>query len=73
MPNPLMAAIGGNAPVGGPMGNMQQMMQAFKQFRSQFTGDPKQAVQQMLNSGRITQDQLNQAQQMARQFQQFLK
>lgn len=73
MANPLMAAMGGGMPMGGPMGNMAHMVQAFHQFRSQFTGDPKQAVQQMLNSGRITQDQLNQAQQMARQFQQFLK
>lgn len=73
MANPLMAAMGGNASMPGPMGNMAQMVQAFNQFRSQFTGDPKQAVQQMLNSGRITQGQFNQAQQMAKQFQAFLK
>lgn len=73
MGNPLMQAMGGGAPMPGPFGNMQQMMQAFQQFKAQFSGDPKQAVQQMLNSGRITQDQLNQAQQMAQQFQQFLK
>lgn len=72
MANPLMQAMGGN-PMSGPMGNMAQIVQAFQQFRAQFTGDPKQAVQQMLNSGRISQEQLNQAQQMARQFQQFLK
>lgn len=72
MSNPLMTAMGG-APMPGPMGNMSQMMQAFQQFRSQFTGDPKQAVQQMLNSGKISQEQFNKAQQMARQFQQFLK
>lgn len=73
MPNPLMAALGGSAPMAGPFGNMQHMAQAFKQFKAQFSGDPRQKVQEMLNSGQLTQDQLNQAQQMARQFQQFLK
>lgn len=68
--NPLFNAMGGNAPIPG---NMGQMIQAFQQFKSQFSGDPKQTIQNMLNSGQLTQDQLNQAQQMAKQFQQFLK
>lgn len=72
MPNPLMQAMGGSS-MPGPLGNMQQMVQAFQQFKQTFSGDPKQTVQQMLNSGRINQQQLNQAQQMAKQFQQFLK
>lgn len=57
----------------GPMGNMAQMVQAFNQFKSTFQGNPKQKVMEMLQSGRISQSQLNQAQQMAQQFQQFLK
>lgn len=70
MPNPLMPAMGGGMPgMGGPMGNMMQMMQQFQQFKRTFQGDPRQTVQQMLNDGRLTQSQLNQAQQMARQFQ----
>lgn len=71
MANPIFQAMGGgNMP--GPFGNFQQMMQAFQQFRQTFSGDPKQTVQQMLDSGKITQDQLNTAQQMARQFQQMM-
>lgn len=61
-----------NVPMPGPFGNIQQMMQQFNQFRQSFQGDPKQTVMQMVNSGRISQSQLNQAQQMARQFQQMM-
>lgn len=61
-----------NAPMPGPFGNLQQMMQQFNQFRQTFQGDPKQTVMNMVNSGRISQQQLNQAQQMARQFQQMM-
>ena len=62
-----------NAPMPGPFGNMQQMVQSFKQFRQTFQGDPKQTVMNMVNSGRISQSQLNMAQQMASQFQDMLK
>lgn len=39
----------------------------YARFRSQFSGDPKAQVQQMLNSGQITQAQFEQARQMAAQ------
>lgn len=69
MPNPFSSFTGGGMP--GPFGNMHQMMQQFNQFRKTFTGDPKKKVMEMLQNGSITQDQLNAAQQMARQFQQM--
>lgn len=43
------------------------MMQKFQQFQRQFQGDPQQMVQQMLNSGQMSQQQFGQLQQMARQ------
>ena len=43
----------------------------FMQFRNSFRGDPQQMVQQMLSSGRITQQQYDNAVQMAQQFQQM--
>ena len=49
-----------------------QMIQQFMQFRQNFQGDPKAQIQQMLNSGRITQAQYNQAVQMAQQLQAML-
>ena len=70
MSNPLFNALGGGMPQGnGPM----QMIQQFMQFRQNFKGDPKAEVEKMLQSGRISQQQLNQVQQMAGQFQHMLK
>lgn len=53
--------------------NPMQMLQQFQQFRNQFQGDPRQMVNQMLQSGRINNTQLQNAMQMARQFQHFVK
>ena len=64
MSNPLFQMLGN-----GPM----QMMQQFMQFKQNFKGDPKAEVQKMLQSGRISQAQLNQVQQMAQQFQSMLR
>lgn len=49
--------------------NNGNMLQRFQQFRQNFKGDPQQQVQQLLNSGRVSQSQYNQAVQMAQQFQ----
>ena len=70
MSNPLFNALGGGMPQGnGPM----QMIQQFMQFKQNFKGDPKAEVEKMLQSRRISQQQLNQVQQMAGQFQHMLK
>lgn len=67
MPNPLFKALGGaNAP--GPIGQFQRMVQQFKQFKANFQGDPKAEVQKLLQSGRMSQQQLDQLQAMAQQF-----
>lgn len=49
--------------------NFQNMMQRFQQFQRSFRGDPRQQIQQMMNSGKVSQTQYNQAVQMAQQFQ----
>lgn len=56
-----------------PMGNMQNLIQQYKQFRQTFQGDPQQKIQAMLNSGQITQEQVNQAKNLATQFQSLMK
>ena len=48
------------------------MIQQFMQFRQNYNGDPKAQIQQMLNSGQITQSQYNQAVQIAQQIQAML-
>lgn len=74
MINPL---IGGKAQKPNPMSNFQQMMQQFNQFMQTFSGNPQEQVQQMMNSGKVTQEKLNWAHQQAldyqKQLQQFQK
>lgn len=57
MANPFFNALGGG---NTPVGRFQQMMQQFNQFRSSFQGDPKAEVEKLLQSGRMSQQQLNQ-------------
>ena len=76
--NPLFSMLGGGSPMGNMMpgmgggNNPMQMIQKFMEFKNNFKGNPQEEVQKMLQSGQITQQQLDQAQQMAQQFQQML-
>ncbi len=73
MPNQLFQALGGRTPkLPGPMGNFAQMMQQFNQFRASFQGDPKVEVERLLQSGQMSQGQLNQLQATAKQFMQLM-
>lgn len=47
------------------------MLMRFMQFQNSFRGNPQQMVQQMLNSGRISPQQYQNAVQIANQFQQM--
>lgn len=49
------------------------MIQQFNQFKQNFQGDPKQRVQNLLDTGQMSQEQFNQLSTMAQMFQQFLK
>lgn len=60
--NPFFNAMGGN--------KQPNMMQQFQQFMNQMKGkDPNAVIQDMMQSGKITQDQYNQARQQAQQMQ----
>ena len=67
MSNPLYQLLGGQN------NQFSQMMSAFNDFRSMFSGDPKAKVQELLRTGQMTQEQFNQLQKTANQFMQFLK
>ena len=69
--NPLFNALGGGQ-MPGMMGQFQNMVQQFRQFQQTFQGNPKAQVEKLVQSGKITQQQLNQMQQMAVQFRQLL-
>ena len=61
MSNPLFNALGGNQDA--------DFVSQFQNFMKQMQGkDPNQEIANLLKSGRITQQELNQAQQVAQQF-----
>lgn len=65
MPNPLM----GNSQNGGnPIGNALNIVSQFKQFKEGFHGNAQQEVQNLLNSGQMTQEQFDQLQNTAMRF-----
>ena len=73
MSNPLFDVLsGGNGQMLGNLGNMASLMQQFNQFRNNFRGNPQQIVQEMLNSGRLSQQQFDKVAQMATQFQRMM-
>lgn len=65
MSNPFFGALGGG-------NGFFQMMQQFQQFRANFQGDPKAEVEKLLQSGAMSQQELNQLQSMAKQFEPLL-
>lgn len=70
MTNSLYQSIGNNS--SNMPFNIQEISTRLNQFRQSFTGDPKAQVQQLLNSGRMSQAQYNQLSQMATQIQNML-
>ena len=65
MNNPL---VGGMPQMPNGMSNVQQLMQQFNQFRQSFQGNPQQQIQQLMNSGKVSQSAYNAAYQKAQQF-----
>ena len=68
MANQLFNMLGGQQ----SMNPMTNLVNQLNQFRQSFSGDPKQQVQQLLNSGCMSQSQYNQLSQMATQIQNML-
>lgn len=66
--NNLFNSLGGNMPNNNPF----QMLNQFMQFKNSFKGNPQEEVQKLINSGKFTQKQIDQAQDMARAFQSML-
>lgn len=53
--NPLYGMMNGNNQ------NVNPFLQRLNEFKNSFNGDPNQKIQEMLNSGQITQEQYNRA------------
>ena len=71
--NNLYKSLGQSQQLPAPFGNMQNLIKQFNQFKNTFRGDPKQQVQELLNSGRMTQEQFNNLKKVADQLQGMLK
>ena len=56
-----------------PKNNMGDFINRFNQFRSTFSGNPEQQVRQLLQFGRMSQEQFNQLAQTANQLRQLFK
>ena len=65
MSNPLFNLMQQQTPMNG-------LLQRFMQFQQTFRGDPQQKVQELLNSGRVSQQDYDRAMQMAQQLQRML-
>lgn len=66
--NPIYDRLNQNGGASGPFANMQNLMAQFNQFRQNFQGDAQAQVQQLLNSGKMTQQQFNYLSNLANQF-----
>jgi hypothetical protein len=62
MANPLFNALGGQQ-----MNPMAQLVADAKRLQRTMTGNPKQMVEELVKSGRMSQDQFNQYAQIANQ------
>lgn len=67
--NPLYQQLMMNSPANGAM----NLLQRFMQFRNGFTGNAQEEIQKLLRSGRISQEQYNNAVLQAQQLSQLLK
>lgn len=66
MSNPIFNALGGGMP-------NNNMIKQLYEFRKQMQGkDPQEEINKLLQSGAISQEQLNQVQQMAQKFQNMI-
>lgn len=63
MPNPLFNQFNNNANTG----NIQNFIQQVRSFKSTFTGNPREEVQRLLNSGQMSQGDFNRYAQIAQQ------
>jgi TATA-box binding protein (TBP) (component of TFIID and TFIIIB) len=52
--------------------NMNGFFQRLNQLKQTFKGDPRQQIQNMLNSGQVTQEEYNRAVQMAQNIQKMM-
>lgn len=71
MSNPIKNMLNNNSTATGAPNN--NLVEQFKRFRSTFSGNPRDMINQMLNSGRFSNAQIEQAKTLAKQLQGLIK
>lgn len=72
--NPILQMLGQSQSRPMTTSNPMQMLQQFAQFKQQMHGrDPRAMVEQLLSSGKMTQQQFDQLKQQAQMLQNFLR
>ena len=74
MPNPLFNNFSNSPQVNpfGAFGGMMNFMNSFNQFRNGIQGNPQQMVQNLRDSGQMSEQQFNQLSAMANQIMPFM-
>lgn len=68
MANPLFGLLNNNS----LFGNISNLINQFNEFKNTFSGNPQQQVQNLLNSGQMSQQQFANIYKLAQQFQSLL-
>lgn len=55
------------------LNNLQAMLTQFEQFRNTYQGNPKAEVEKLMQSGQISQAQINQVQNIASMMMRYMK
>lgn len=71
--NPVFDRFMQSIPLPGPLQNIANVLSQFDQFSNSFQGDPRQQVQELLSSGRMTNEQYAQFQSWANRIYPLLK
>lgn len=72
MSNPIKSMLNNNSNISNSMPN-NNLVEQFKRFKSTFSGNPRDMINQMLNSGRFSNAQIEQAKSLAKQLQGLIK
>lgn len=72
MANSLFNMLGNSNNLPPQLQNIQNLKSRLDEFKKSFQGDPKEQVQQLLNSGKMSQADYNKLSQMATQIQNML-
>ena len=73
MSNPIKSMLNNSSNISNSTPTNNNLVEQFKRFKSTFSGNPRDMINQMLNSGRFSNAQIAQAKSLAKQLQGLIK